>query len=110
SVIRMAAGGVPGNGSPDPSSIATIYWDKKKAEVFILVNNLPKAPSDKQYQLWAIVDNKPVSAGVFDVNENSEYLLKMTNISGPAVAFAVTLEKRGGSETPQGAMYVLGAI
>ncbi|RZL09055.1 MAG: anti-sigma factor, partial [Pedobacter sp.] len=65
-VIKMAASKVTGKGSPDPSSFATIYWNKKSFEVYLMINTLPNPASDKQYQLWAIVGGKPVSAGVFD--------------------------------------------
>jgi anti-sigma-K factor RskA len=106
SVIRMSGNLVPKNGSPDPKSLATIYWNKNSSEVYLMVNALPKTASDKQYQLWAIVGGKPVSAGVFDMNQ-ANVMLKMSNVRN-AEAFAVTLEKSGGSETPQGAMYVLG--
>ena len=108
SVIRMAGNQVPKNGSPDPSSMATIYWNKTSAEVYLMINNLPKNTTGKQYQLWAIVDGKPVSAGVFDMNEKNP-VMKMSSVSG-AQAFAVTLEEKGGSESPKGAMYVLGSI
>ena len=106
SVIKMTGTLVPKNGSPDPSSLATIYWNKNSSKVYLLVNALPKPASDKQYQLWAIVDGKPVSAGVFNMDQAGA-MLKMTNVT-KAEAFAVTLEKSGGSEIPQGAMYVLG--
>ena len=108
SVIRMAGNQVPKNGSPDPSSMATIYWNKTSAEVYLMINNLPKNTAGKQYQLWAIVDGKPISAGVFDMNEANP-IMKMSKVSG-AQAFAVTLEEKGGSESPKGAMYVLGSI
>lgn len=108
SIIKMVGTKVPNNGSPDPASMATIYWNKQSAEVYLMVNNLPKATSGKQYQLWAIVKGKPVSAGVFDINP-ADSVLKMNNMPA-AEAFAVTLETTGGSESPKGAMYVLGAI
>ncbi len=47
-------------------------------------------------QLWAIVEGKPVDAGMIDACSG---LCKMKNISN-ASAFAITLEKRGGSPTP----------
>ena len=53
--------------SPATSNIATVYWDTKSKDVYLIVNNLPEPPSDRQYQLWAIVDGQPVDAGVFDV-------------------------------------------
>lgn len=94
--------------SPDSNSVATVYWNTKSKDVYLLVNNLPQPPSDRQYQLWAIVDGQPVDAGVFDV-QDSAGLLRMKNMPRAQI-FAVTLEKRGGSLTPQGPMYVLGKV
>lgn len=106
-IIRMAGSQVPG--SPDPNSIATVYWDTRTKDVFLHVNNMPSTPSDKQYQLWAIVDGVPVDAGVFDPVKGVA-VLRMKNIPR-AQAFAVTLEKRGGSPAPTlDQMYVLGKV
>ncbi|MDQ0065658.1 anti-sigma factor [Chryseobacterium lathyri] len=55
-----------------------------------------KAPEGMQYQLWAIADGKPVSAGVYTEEKNS----KNSSCHIPkAQAFAITLEKQNGSET-----------
>ncbi|MBC7851636.1 MAG: anti-sigma factor [Chitinophagaceae bacterium] len=104
-IIKMAGNAVPT--SPDPSSMATVYWDTRSKDVFILVNKMPAPATDKQYQLWAIVDGVPVDAGVFDIA--GKPVIKMKNIQR-AQAFAVTLEKRGGSATPSKDMYVLGKV
>lgn len=100
---------VPMNGvAASPEAKATIYWNTKTKDVYLLVNNLPMPAADKQYQLWAIVGGKPVDAGVFEVNARGQLLTKMKNIPA-AEAFAVTLEKKGGSPTPTlTAMLVLG--
>ena len=103
-VIKMPGTNV--STSPDSNSVATVYWNTKSKDVYLLVNNLPSPPSGQQYQLWAIVDGQPVDAGVFDV-QNTSGLLRMKNMPRAQV-FAVTLEKRGGSATPQGPMYVMG--
>jgi anti-sigma-K factor RskA len=105
-VIKMPGTNVPS--SPDSTSVATVYWDTKSKDVYLLVNNLPQPPSDKQYQLWAIVDGQPIDAGVFDL-QSSPGFVRMKNMPRAQV-FAVTLEKRGGSVTPQGPMYVLGKV
>jgi anti-sigma-K factor RskA len=95
--------------SPAPSSLATVYWNTESKDVYLLINNLPKPQSGKQYQLWAIVDGKPVDAGIFDMTEGAPFV-KLKNIAR-AEAFAITLEKRGGSETPSmDAMYVMGKV
>jgi anti-sigma-K factor RskA len=80
----------------EENKLATVFWDKKKSEVYLLANRLPKKNAETQYQLWAIVDGKPVDAGMID---GCNGLCKMKNISN-ASAFAITLEKRGGSSTP----------
>jgi anti-sigma-K factor RskA len=107
-VVKMSGVAVPAafGTSPDPSSVATVYWNSLSKDVVLLINRLPQPATDKQYQLWAIVDGKPVDAGVFDTDLA---MIKMKNIPR-AQLFAITLEKKGGSPTPQGAMYVLGKI
>lgn len=101
---------MPGSpNSPAPSSMATVYWNAESKAVYLLVNQLPKPGSDKQYQLWAIVDGKPVNAGVFELGDDIS-LIKLKTITR-ADAFAITLEKKGGSETPtMDAMYVMGKV
>jgi len=92
-----------------PSSLATVYWDSRSKDVYLLVNNLPTPAADKQYQLWAMVDGKPVDAGIFEMKDGLS-LVKMKNIP-QAQAFAITLEKRGGSSLPTlDAMYVIGKV
>ena len=94
---------------PDPTSLTTVYWDTRSKDVYLMVNNLPRPTTDKQNQLWAMVDGKPVDAGVFDLKQGLSFV-KMKNIPR-AEAFAITLEKRGGSQTPtMEALYVLGKV
>jgi anti-sigma-K factor RskA len=107
---RMAVVKMPGvPTSPSPSSMATVYWNTASKEVYLLVNQLPVPVAGKQYQLWAIVDGKPVDAGVFDLASGPE-LLKLKTIPN-AQAFAITLENQGGSQAPtMTAMYVMGKV
>jgi anti-sigma-K factor RskA len=107
-VIKMYGSGVPSNGSPAPGSLATVLWDTRSKDVYLMVNNLPQPTAGKQYQLWAIVDNQPVDAGMLKM-ENGQMMVKMKNIPR-AQLFAITLEQQGGSPTPKGPMYVLGKV
>lgn len=91
-----------------PASMATVYWNPVSKETYLTVNSLPEPPQGMQYQLWAIVDGKPVDAGMIDMGD--EGLHKMKSFSN-AQAFAITLEKQGGSPTPDlSAMYVMGNV
>ena len=60
---------------------------------------MPLNDADHQYQLWALVNGKPVDLGVFDVNGALTGMQVMKNI-GAAQTFAVTLEPKGGSVNP----------
>jgi anti-sigma-K factor RskA len=93
-----------------PESMAMIYWNKKSQEVFIELNKLPTPEEGKQYQLWAIVDGKPVDAGMITMGEGDTSLHRMKDFAS-AQAFAITLEKAGGVESPTlSELYVMGAI
>lgn len=106
-VVKLPGTNVPT--SPAPTSLATIYWNLSNKDVYLLVNRMPEPTSDKQYQLWALVNGKPVNAGIFET-KNATVLVRMKNIPD-AQGFAITLEKRGGSEAPtMEQMYVLGNV
>jgi anti-sigma-K factor RskA len=80
------------------SSSANVYWDSTSTDVYMVVKNMPKLPSDKQYQLWALIGNKPVDLGLFDLPQ-SNVILKMKNTQS-ADAFAITIENRGNTGGP----------
>ena len=91
-----------------PEAKATVLWDANSKDVYLSVNNLPKAPEGMQYQLWAIEDGKPVNAGMY--SEDKDMKIALANIT-KAQAFAITLEKKGGSEAPtMENMYVMGGV
>ncbi|WP_133053946.1 anti-sigma factor [Niastella yeongjuensis] len=106
--VTMEGKDVPDNGSPDPGSVATVLWDTRTKDVYLMVNNLPMPETGKQYQLWAIVDNQPVDAGMLDMS-HGHMMVKMKNIPR-AQLFAITLEQQGGSVSPKGPMYVMGKV
>jgi anti-sigma-K factor RskA len=80
----------------------------------LLINNLPKPPSDKQYQLWALLDGKAIDLGMI----SDDYFIKKNHLllEGKKVqnaqAFAITLEKKNRPDqgTPAGDMYVMGNL
>jgi len=80
------------------SSSANVYWDSTSTDVYMVVKNMPKLPSDKQYQLWALIGSKPVDLGLFDPPQ-SNVILKMKNAQ-KADAFAITIENRGNTDGP----------
>jgi hypothetical protein len=93
-----------------PASRMTVAWSPEKKKVMIDLQDMKLAENDQahQYQLWAIVDGKPVDLGVFDAKADSTGMLEMKSVANAAV-FAVTLEKRGGVASPTMDQMVLAA-
>ncbi|MFT3827855.1 MAG: anti-sigma factor [Chitinophagaceae bacterium] len=103
-MLKVSMPGIKGK----EGTLATLYWNTRSKDVYVFANNLPQAPTGKQYQLWALVDGKPVDAGMLTDCGND--ICKLKTILR-AQAFAITLEKEGGSPTPDlNAMYVLGTV
>jgi anti-sigma-K factor RskA len=88
-----------------PDAVAKIFWMKNNGDVYVDPTNLPQAPSGMQYQLWAIVDGKPVDAGMISTKKGVYHIQKMKSF-GKAEAFAITLETAGGHPQPKGDMIV----
>ena len=102
-VIKVAMKGIAGK----EGNLATVFWNSKSKDVYVLANKLPKAPEGKQYQLWALVKGKPIDAGMLN-DCNGVCKLKNTQ---QADIFAITLEKKGGSPSPDlTQLYVLGKV
>lgn len=93
-----------------PNSKVKAYWNKSKNQVMLTAMNLPKPASDKQYQLWAIVDGTPVDLGMLENDKLAESVSKKVK-STEVQAFAITLEKKGGNPTPNlEQLYVIGNV
>ena len=85
---------------------AQVMWNTKTYEVYLSDVSLPAPPTGKQYQLWAIVDGKPVDAGLMsDVKHVAQKMKTFKN----ADAFAISIENKGGSPTPT-EVYMMGKV
>lgn len=81
----------------------TVFWDRRRSQVFLNIQNLPSPPEGKQYQLWALESEQTTSAGTFTAGSE---IIRMEDISN-ASAFVVTIEPEGGSLTPDFSSQVL---
>lgn len=91
-----------------PGSKAVVFWNKSTKNVYLHSVNLPQPPKGMQYQLWAIENGKPVSAGMYSPEKDTEIVLSTIQ---SAQNFAITLEKAGGVESPTlQNMYVIGGV
>lgn len=106
----------------NPVGYGKIIWDVTGRVAVLQVSHLPPLPEGKDYQLWAIKDSKPVSAGVFSISAGAAgatgatgggenyFKVQPIDLAGKkgVSAFAVTIEPKGGVAQPTGAMYLMG--
>jgi anti-sigma-K factor RskA len=80
---------------------ATLVWSAQLGKSALLVEDLPRLPADKDYQLWYMNDaGDAFSAGTFDSSGNGTVwqVLEGTMKAGDTVG--VTVEPKGGSKQP----------
>ncbi|MBO6794180.1 MAG: anti-sigma factor [Balneolaceae bacterium] len=97
----------------NPEGYGKVVWDKSNGRALLQVANLPEIPTTRDYQLWFILDNQPISAGVFAVRDSErDDFFTIENLANDANqgAFAVSLEPSGGSQQPTGDIFMLGAM
>jgi anti-sigma-K factor RskA len=90
---------------------ATAYLDAAAGRLMLFVQDLPPPAPGKTYQLWVIVEGKPVSLGIFDVGKEGRARLgaeKLPELRGP-ITIAVTEEPAGGVPQPTGPMVLAGS-
>lgn len=80
-----------------PDAAAVVFWNHNTGLIHISADMLPSTETGKQYQLWAIVDDRPLDLGVI-ANEKS--WLRMRTLEWQPQAFAITLEPTGGRPEP----------
>ncbi|HOY18845.1 MAG TPA: anti-sigma factor [Haliscomenobacter sp.] len=81
--------------------IAAVYWNQSQRFAHLDLIDLSNPGSGKQYQLWAFVEGQaaPVSIGVVSWEDIQKGVISFKFDQKPA-AFAISLERFGGSPTP----------
>jgi len=86
-----------------PTASMMMAFNPKTQEVLVDMSSFDMPSSGKgQYQLWGMVNGKPINLGLFVVKRGSTDtgMKKMAPIGEEVEAFAVTLEPMGGSQIP----------
>jgi len=87
----------------DESVNATIAWGEQ-GQALLVADFLPPQSADRAYQAWIIVENMPVSAGLFRVDADGHgTLLFSADQPLDNVTFAITDEPAQGSDQPTSA-------
>nr|WP_294862142.1 anti-sigma factor [uncultured Fluviicola sp.] len=95
----------------EPEATVKVMWSTDMKKAVMHADKITPPPANMQYQLWVIADGKPVSVGVFNYDEVEQMTEPFDVNAQNITAFAITLEKMGGSPTPtMEKMVVMGAI
>jgi hypothetical protein len=95
----------------EPEAAVKIMWSTDMKKAVMHAEKITPPPANMQYQLWVIADGKPVSVGLFNYDEVEQMTEPFDVNAQNITAFAITLEKMGGSPTPtMENMVVMGPI
>jgi anti-sigma-K factor RskA len=94
------------------AATAVVVWDKDHRKGVLQLDKLPPPAPGKDYQLW-VIDPKitqPVSAGVLAVPNDGLIRTSFDTVTPveSAAAFAISVEKAGGSPKPEGQVILVG--
>lgn len=95
----------------EPTASVKVMWSADMKKAVMHAEKITPPPANMQYQLWVIADGKPVSVGLFNYDEVEQMTDPFDVNAQNITAFAITLEKMGGSPTPtMEKMVVMGPI
>ncbi len=95
----------------EPEASVKVMWSKDMKKAVMHAEKITPPPANMQYQLWVIADGKPLSVGLFNYDEVEQMTEPFDVNAQNITAFAITLEKMGGSPTPtMEKMVVMGPI
>jgi anti-sigma-K factor RskA len=77
-----------------------LYVDSEGRAVLV-VDDLGKAPSGKDYELWVIEDDVPRPAGLFEGGDARD-VVRLDETVPEGATVAATLERDGGVDSPEG--------
>lgn len=80
---------------PDGTT-ATLHWSTQAKQAVFVADGMQAAPSDRDYELWIVRGETPISLGVMRVDHDGAVQM-ITPGFEPGDAVAITVEDRGGS-------------
>jgi len=80
-----------------------VFWNERDHAGVVHAFRLPRVPSNRAYQLWAIIDGRPASVRVFNSDPDGHALVEGLTLpasSRGVTEMALTIEPSGGSHLP----------
>ena len=84
-----------------PQAHATLTVDHSADTATLVAENLPRLDDARTYQLWIIRGDQPMSAAIFNVDENGRIVHQLEGgVAASFDAVGISIEPAGGSEQP----------
>jgi anti-sigma-K factor RskA len=92
-----------------PAATGFAIFDQQTRQARFYAFDLPELPSEKDYQLWVIAGDTPISAGLLERSADGTATVAVEGIPSTDTiqAWAVTIEPAGGLPQPSGSMVLL---
>jgi anti-sigma-K factor RskA len=96
------------SGTAEAAGATAMLAYDSSGRAMLITKDLPRAPEGKEYQLWFIVDKKPLPGKSFATDSSGRAMMKdeVPEAARKSAIFAVTLEPTGGVVSPTGAIYL----
>jgi hypothetical protein len=106
-LLFVSLAGLP----PAAAAQAKAFVSPSENTIIFSARDLPALPAAQVYQLWAIANGQPISAGTFvpDARGRFQLVADVPALNARPAALAVTVEPEGGVPAPTGPKYLLGA-
>jgi len=87
---------------PLESAAGQVLWSRSRGIFVFSVSGLPAPPQDSTYQVWLLTRTGAVSVATFDPDAGGRATVTATPKVPPLVGAMVTMERKGGNDTPSG--------
>jgi hypothetical protein len=84
------------------SASGQVLWSRSRGVFVFSASGLPAPPQDSTYQVWLLTRTGAVSVATFDPDSGGRATVTATPKVPPLVGAMVTMERKGGNETPSG--------
>jgi len=84
------------------SATGQVLWSRSRGIFVFSASGLPAPAHDSTYQVWLLTRTGAVSVATFDPDSGGRATVTATPKVPPLVGAMVTMERKGGNDTPSG--------
>jgi anti-sigma-K factor RskA len=84
------------------SATGQVLWSRSRGILVFSASGLPAPPQDSTYQVWLLTRTGAISVATFDPDAAGRATVTAMPKVPPLVGAMVTMERRGGNDTPSG--------